>query len=142
MGLARNRYTDAFLEELVACGAPAEITWLSHPHIGTDKLQFIVKAWRERCIALGCDFRFNTFVEGIRAEGGRITAVTVSGKDEACDALVLAAGHSSRPLYTALAGLGAALERKPFSVGVRVEHPQDLVNRRQLGEKVDSSLTG
>jgi len=138
----RNRYTDAFLEELVASGAPAEIMWLSHPHIGTDKLQFIVKAWRERCIALGCVFRFNTFVEGIRTDAGRITAVTVSGQDEACDALVVAAGHSSGPLYAALAGMGAAMERKPFSVGVRVEHPQELVNRRQLGEKVDSSLTG
>lgn len=138
----RNRYTDAFLEELVASGAPDEIMWLSHPHIGTDKLQFIVKAWRERCIALGCTFRFDTCVEGIRTEAGRITAVTVSGRDEACDALVLAAGHSSGPLYAVLAGMGAALERKPFSVGVRVEHPQELVNRRQLGEKVDSSLTG
>jgi len=138
----RNRYTDAFLEELVACGAPPEIGWLSHPHIGTDKLQFIVKAWRERSIALGCAFRFNTAVEGIRAEAGRITAVTVGGKDEACDALVLAAGHSAGPLYSVLAGLGAGMERKPFSVGVRVEHPQDMVNRRQLGEKVDPSLTG
>lgn len=138
----RNRYTDAFLEELVACGAPPEIAWLSHPHIGTDKLQFIVKAWRERSIALGCEFRFNTPVEGVRAEAGRITAVTVEGKDEACDALVLAAGHSSGPLYSILAGLGVGLERKPFSVGVRVEHPQEMVNRRQLGEKVDPSLTG
>jgi len=138
----RNRYTDAFLEELVACGAPPEITWLSHPHIGTDKLQFIVKAWRERSIALGCVFRFNTPVEGISAEAGRIIAVTVDGKDEACDALVLAAGHSSGPLYSILAGLGVGLERKPFSVGVRVEHPQEMVNRRQLGENVDPSLTG
>jgi uncharacterized FAD-dependent dehydrogenase len=138
----RNRHTDAFLEELVACGAPAEIAWLSHPHIGTDQLQFIVKAWRERCIALGCVFRFDTPVEGIAAADGRITAVTVAGTDEPCDALVLASGHSSRGLYAVLGGLGAAMDRKPFSVGVRVEHPQEMVNRRQLGEKVDPSLTG
>ncbi len=138
----RNRYTDAFLEELVACGAPAEIAWLSHPHIGTDQLQFIVKAWRERSIALGCVFRFDTRVEGIRTESGRITGVTVAGADEPCDALVLAAGHSSRGLYSVLGNLGAAMERKPFSVGVRVEHPQEMVNRRQLGEKVDPGLTG
>jgi uncharacterized FAD-dependent dehydrogenase len=138
----RNRHTDAFLAELVACGAPEDVRWLSHPHIGTDKLQFIVKAWRERCRDLGCAFRFDTTVEGIVAEGGRITGVTVGGRIEPCDALVLAAGHSSRPLYRALADLGAAMERKPFSVGVRVEHPQDMVNRRQLGEKVDASVTG
>lgn len=138
----RNRFTDAFLEELVACGAPAEIAWLSHPHIGTDQLQFIVKAWRERSIALGCTFRFDTRVEGIRTEGGRIAGVTVAGADEPCDALVLASGHSSRGLYSVLGNLGVAMERKPFSVGVRVEHPQEMVNRRQLGEKVDPGLTG
>ncbi len=138
----RNRFTDAFLKELVACGADEDIVYLSHPHIGTDKLQFIVKAWRERCQALGCEFRFNTPVESILAESGRITGVTVGGAPEAFDALVLAAGHSSRPLYRRLAELGVAMERKPFSVGVRVEHPQDMVNRRQLGERVDASVTG
>ena len=138
----RNRYTEAFLNELVASGAPADTLYLSHPHIGTDKLQFIVKAWRERCIALGCVFRFNTAVDGIVADKGRITGVTVGGATESCDALVLAAGHSSRPLYRALAALGVAMDRKPFSVGVRVEHPQELVNRRQLGERVDPGVTG
>ncbi len=138
----RNPYTDAFLSELVASGAPPDILYLSHPHIGTDKLQFIVKAWRERAQALGCVFRFNTPVTGIVADKGRITGVTVDGKFEACDALVLAAGHSSRPMYRALADLGVVMERKPFSVGVRVEHPQEMVNRRQLGERVDASVTG
>ncbi|MDQ3002001.1 MAG: FAD-dependent oxidoreductase, partial [Fibrobacterota bacterium] len=138
----RTRYTEAFLQELVASGAEADIAYLSHPHIGTDKLQFIVKAWRQRCEALGCVFRFNTPVESILTEGGRISGVTVAGSPEPFDALVLAAGHSSRPMYRRLAELGVAMERKPFSVGVRVEHPQDMVNRRQLGDRVDTSLTG
>jgi uncharacterized FAD-dependent dehydrogenase len=138
----RTRYTESFLKELVACGADEDIVYLSHPHIGTDKLQFIVKAWRERCAALGCEFRFNTRVESILTGGGRISGVTVGGKAEPFDALVLAAGHSSRPLYRRLAELGVDMERKPFSVGVRVEHPQDMVNRRQLGDKVDPSVTG
>lgn len=138
----RNRFTEAFLAELVASGAPEDILYLSHPHIGTDKLQFIVKAWRVRCQAMGCVFRFETPVEGIEMRGGRISGVTVAGLSEPCDALVLAAGHSSRPLYRALASLGTVMERKPFSVGVRVEHPQEMVNRRQLGDKVDASLTG
>jgi uncharacterized protein len=138
----RTRFTEAFLQELVASGAEEDIAYLSHPHIGTDKLQFIVKAWRERCEALGCVFRFNTPVQSILTEGGRISGVTVAGFPEPFDALVLAAGHSSRPMYRRLAELGVAMERKPFSVGVRVEHPQDMVNRRQLGERVDPSLTG
>ncbi|MDB5049255.1 MAG: hypothetical protein JWO30_2326 [Fibrobacteres bacterium] len=138
----RTRFTETFLKELVACGAEEDIVYLSHPHIGTDKLQFIVKAWRERCAALGCVFRFNTPVESILMAGGRISGVTVAGAAEPFDALVLAAGHSSRPLYRRLAELGVAMDRKPFSVGVRVEHPQEMVNRRQLGDRVDASLTG
>jgi uncharacterized FAD-dependent dehydrogenase len=138
----RTRYTETFLKELVASGADEDIVYLSHPHIGTDKLQFIVKAWRERCRAIGCEFRFDTPVESILTESGRISGVTVAGVPEPFDALVLAAGHSSRPLYRRLAELGVAMERKPFSVGARVEHPQEMVNRRQLGEKVDPSVTG
>ncbi|MDB5102791.1 MAG: hypothetical protein JWP91_480 [Fibrobacteres bacterium] len=138
----RTRFTETFLKELVASGADEDIVYLSHPHIGTDRLQFIVKEWRERCKALGCEFRFNTPVESILTESGRISGVTVGGAQERFDALVLAAGHSSRPLYRRLAELGVTMERKPFSVGVRVEHPQEMVNRRQRGEKVDPSVTG
>src|SRR5690606_25191007 len=126
----RTRYTEMFLKEMVASGADDSILYLSHPHIGTDKLQFIVKAWRERCEALGCEFRFNTPVESILASEGRITGVTAGRGPESFDAVVLAAGHSSRSMYRRLAELGAAMERKPFSVGVRVEHPQEMVNRR------------
>src|SRR5690606_29083058 len=127
---------------MVASGADDSILYLSHPHIGTDKLQFIVKAWRERCEALGCEFRFNTPVESILASEGRITGVTAGRGPESFDAVVLAAGHSSRSMYRSLAELGAAMERKPFAGGVRVEHPQEMVNRRQLGDKVDPSRTG
>jgi uncharacterized FAD-dependent dehydrogenase len=68
--------------------------------------------------------------------------VVSQGRAEAFDAVVLAMGHSSRSLYAKLVERGVALEAKPFAVGVRVEHPQDMVNRRQLGDKVDVSLTG
>lgn len=138
----RTRFTEMFLKEMVASGADGEILYLSHPHIGTDKLQFIVKAWRERCEALGCEFRFNTPVESISASEGRVTGVSAGRGAEPFDAVVLAAGHSSRSIYRRLAELGVAMDRKPFSVGVRVEHPQEMVNRRQLGEKVDPSLIG
>ena len=138
----RTPYTEAFLRELVASGADEDITYLSHPHIGTDKLQFIIKAFRKRCEALGCKFRFNTAVTDLIIENGRIAGVQVAGKAEPFDAVVLAAGHSSRPIYHRLKEHGVAMERKPFSVGVRVEHPQEMVNRRQLGEHVDPTMTG
>ncbi len=138
----RTPYTDAFLKELIASGADPEILYLSHPHIGTDKLQFVIKGFRERCETAGCVFHFNTAVTDLHCEAGRITGVTAEGRFRPCDAVVLAAGHSSRPLYKLLQTLGVAMERKPFSVGVRVEHPQEMVNRRQMGEKVDCSITG
>jgi uncharacterized FAD-dependent dehydrogenase len=81
-------------------------------------------------------------VDSILWEDGRISGVTTAAGAERFDALVLAAGHSSRPLYRRLAELGVAMERKPFSVGVRVEHPQEMVNHRQLGDRVDPSATG
>lgn len=138
----RTPYTDAFLADLVASGADESIAYLSHPHIGTDKLQFIIKALRERCIALGGIFRFNTVVDDLIVEDGRAAGVVVGGSPERFDAVVLAAGHSSRTLYARLHAHGVAMESKPFAVGVRVEHPQEMVNRRQYGEKVDVGLTG
>jgi uncharacterized protein len=138
----RTPYTEAFLRELVASGADEDITYLSHPHIGTDKLQFIITAFRKRCEALGGRYRFNTPVTDILIKDGKVSGIEVEGKSEAFDAVVLAAGHSSRVLYLKLMEHGVSMERKPFSVGVRVEHPQEMVNRRQLGENVDVKKTG
>jgi uncharacterized FAD-dependent dehydrogenase len=138
----RTPFTEDFLAELVACGADPAIAWLSHPHIGTDRLQFIIKAFRDRCEAAGCRFLFDTAVDDLVLRDGRIAGVRVNGVEETFDSVVLAAGHSSRALYAGLLRHGVTLEPKPFAVGVRVEHPQDMVNRRQLGERVDVSLTG
>jgi uncharacterized FAD-dependent dehydrogenase len=148
----RNRFTDAFLRELAESGADPAVTYESHPHIGTDKLQFVIKGFRDRCVALGCRFHFDTVVDDIalaagpsgrRADGrGRCAGVIVAGETIAFDAVVLAAGHSSRGFYAKLHAHGVAMDRKTFSVGVRVEHPQDMVNRRQLGDRVDTDLTG
>lgn len=138
----RTRHTHDFLRELVACGADEAITYLSHPHIGTDKLQFIIRAFREKCESLGCRFRFQTPVTDLLIDGGAAFGIATSAGEEAFDAVVLAAGHSALPLYRRLAERGVRMEPKPFSVGARVEHPQEMVNRRQLGENVDPGLTG
>jgi uncharacterized protein len=138
----RTAYTTAFLQELVASGAEADIAYTSHPHIGTDKLQFIIKAFRERCEAEGCHFRFNAPVSDILISENRVTGILVSGEMELFDAVVLAAGHSARPLYLKLKEHQVAMVRKAFSVGVRVEHPQAMINHRQLGDQVDAKKTG
>lgn len=146
----RNAYTDAFLHELVAGGADPSIEYLHHPHIGTDKLQFIVDKFRVHCEEAGCVFRFQTEVVDLVLENGRCTGVEIeSVADNAAvretlrfDAVVIAPGLSAHDLYRALEARGVEMERKAFAVGVRVEHPQELINARQLGDRVDPRVTG
>ncbi len=138
----RNAHTEAFMKELVACGAEEEILALHHPHLGTDQLQFIVSAFRKHCEEAGATFRFGTEVTDLMVEARRCRGVVVDGVEIPFDAVVLAPGLSAHPLYTALATRGVGMERKDFSVGLRVEHPQAFINRRQLGEKVETRATG
>ncbi len=138
----RNAYTGAFLRELVDCGADSSIEYLHHPHIGTDKLQFIIDRFRVRCEEAGCVFRFESEVTDLLVEGGRCVGVAVAGEPLRFDAVVLAPGLSAHPLYRTLAAHGIAMEKKAFAVGVRVEHPQEMINARQLGDRVDARLTG
>ena len=137
----RNAHTDAFLRELVACGAEPEILYLHHPHLGTDRLQFVIAAFRRRCEEAGAVFRFETEVEDLCVENGRCRGLWAAGREFAFDAVVLAPGLSAHRLYEVAASRGVALERKGFSLGLRVEHPQAWVNRSRLGE-VDTRLTG
>jgi uncharacterized FAD-dependent dehydrogenase len=146
----RNAHTDAFLRELVASGADPSIEYLHHPHIGTDKLQFIVDKFRVHCEEAGCTFRFGTEVVDLILEERRCVGVEVEDMvgDSAVreslrfDAVVVAPGLSAHAFYRALEARGVAMERKAFAVGVRVEHPQELINARQLGDRVDARVTG
>jgi len=138
----RNAYTEEFLRELVASGAEESILYLHHPHVGTDKLQFVVNAFRKRCEEAGATFCFETEVTDLVLEGSRCRGVIVEGKEIPFDTVVLAPGLSAHTLYEVLLARGITMQRKEFSVGVRVEHPQDFINRRQLGDRVDAHLTG
>ena len=126
------------LEELVQAGAPQEILYLSHPHIGTDHLPKTVKGIRETIESLGGEVRFHTKLTGIQQKDGRVTGVTVTEQNGHADKLetghmVLAIGHSARDTYEMLYGMGLFLEQKPFSIGARMEHPQELISRAQYG---------
>jgi len=142
----RNAYTDVFLKDLVACGADPSIEYLHHPHIGTDKLQFIVDKYRVLCEQAGATFRFESEVTDLLIEDGRCQGVEFDHRGERAtarfDAVVLAPGLSAHALYRALNARGVAMEPKAFAVGVRVEHPQELINARQLGDRVDAKITG
>ncbi len=121
------------IDEFVAAGAPEEIAYLARPHIGTDKLVTVVKNIRNKIIELGGTVRFGCRLTDLIIEKGRLTgAVTTLGPIDA-DRLILATGHSARDVFALCAEKGLLMERKPFSVGVRIEHPQEQIQRMQYG---------
>lgn len=122
------------LEELVAAGAPKEILYDNKPHIGTDLLRDVVKQIRERIIALGGEVRFFAKLTDIFHENGHVTAVEVNGTEKIeTNDVILALGHSARDTFTMLFEKQITLEQKPFAMGVRIEHPQSMVNVAQYG---------
>ena len=126
------------LEELVSAGAPEEILTDGKPHIGTDRLPGVVKNIREKIIALGGEVRFSNRLTGLRTEGGRVAGAEVetpSGWEIIpCRQVILAVGHSARDVFALLFQLGLPMAPKAFSVGARIEHPAELIDRAQYGD--------
>jgi len=122
------------LEELVKAGAPKEITYLGKPHVGTDILKGVVKNIREKIIALGGEVHFNSKLEYINIKEGKLESIVVNGGEIGCEVLVLSIGHSSRDTYEMLHKAGVFMESKAFAIGVRIEHPQELINNSQYGK--------
>lgn len=123
------------LKTLVDCGASENILVEARPHVGTDRLRKVVINFRESLVKLGVDIRFETCLTDIDTHQGRITGGVFNGKEQlTCDSLVLAPGHSARDTYLMLEHKGVQLEAKGFAVGVRVEHPAELINQIQYGE--------
>jgi len=129
------------LQTLVSYGAPPEILHLAKPHVGTDRLRRVVAGIRQGLLAAGCDIRFRNRVTDIVSREGRLGAVVVNGSEEiVVDDLVLAPGNSARDTYEMLARRGVYLQVKPFAMGVRVEHPQELINGIQYGRGYHRAL--
>lgn len=123
------------LEALVACGAPEDILIEARPHVGTDRLRKVVVNFRNHLISLGVDVRFETCLTDIEIHQGRVVAGVFNGRDLIpCDSLVLAPGHSARDTYHMLDRNSVQLDAKGFAVGVRVEHPAELINQIQYGD--------
>ncbi len=128
--------TETFLKH----GAPEDIEVKAKPHIGTDKLRNVVKAVREEIVKNGGEIRFHATLDGLDIKNGRLSSVSVNGEKIACDALIIACGHSARDTFGVLHGAGLMLEAKPFSVGARIEHLQSEVNRSLYGEQYQNPL--
>jgi len=125
------------LETFVRHGAPEEILFLQKPHIGTDKLKGVVASIRNEIISLGGEVRFETRLTGLILRGQHVEGVTVQHDDVTeeilTDTVLLAIGHSARDTIQALFQQGVTMVQKPFAMGVRIEHPQQLINRSQYG---------
>lgn len=125
----RNRYV---LETFVRAGAPSDICYVNKPHIGTDILREVVKNLRMEIIRMGGTFAFETQMTGIVQENGRVTAIEVNhDRQIETELLILAIGHSARDTFELLHRTGLAMEAKSFAVGMRVEHPQSMINKCQ-----------
>ncbi len=113
-------------------GADESITYDAHPHIGTNKLPHIITAMREQVIACGGEVRFDTKLVDIVLDGDRVKAVkTADGSTITAKAVILATGHSARDIFELLHHKNIAIECKPFALGVRIEHPQALIDSIQ-----------
>lgn len=123
------------LETLVEFGAPEEILYKAKPHIGTDLLCGIISAMRKKMIDLGAEIRFNSCLNDIKINGGKLTEAEINGSSLSCDNLILAIGHSSRDTYQTLIDREIFAEAKPFAMGVRIEHHQDFINNLQYGKE-------
>ena len=122
------------LETFVKFGAPKNILYDSKPHIGTDILSQVVKDMRNHIISLGGQVLFNTKLTDITEKDGKIVSIEINNKEVLqCDVLVLALGHSARDTMEMLYGHNMDIEAKSFAVGVRVEHPQSMINQSQYG---------
>ena len=132
IGHPATRYV---LEAFVRFGANPRILYLAKPHVGTDVIRRCAVLIRRDAEARGVQYRFCARLDDVRCDPqGRIcAAVLATGEELPCDALVLAPGHSARDTFEMLHRHGVALRQKPFAMGVRVEHPQDLIDRSQYG---------
>lgn len=122
------------LETLVQFGAQEDILIDAKPHIGTDVLKSVVKNIRNEIIALGGEVRFSARLDGVVIENGSLQAISVNGEKINCGQLVLCIGHSARDTFKMLCEKGLKMERKPFSMGVRIEHLQSDINRALYGD--------
>ena len=125
----RHRY---IMEQLVSCGAPADILTDALPHVGTDKLHIALQALRRQLLEAGADIRFGARLDGLTVQDGVLTAVTVRQGDTLytlpARQVILAPGHSARDTFEMLYAAGLAMEQKPFAMGVRIEHRQSAVD--------------
>ena len=134
-----NRQKKVF-EIFIENGAPEEIMYINNPHIGTDILRTVIINMRNKIISNGGKINYNSKLEDIVIENNEVQSIIVNGETIPCKNLILAIGHSARDTFEMLSTKDLDMSAKPFAVGVRIEHPQKLIDIHQYGEKYYKQL--
>ena len=122
-------------EIFVECGAPSDILYKNKPHIGTDLLRNVIINMRNKIIDMGGTFYYNSCLTDIVINNNKVTEIVINDKEKIkCETLILALGHSARDTFKMLYEKGINMIQKPFAVGVRIEHKQDIINKSQYGK--------
>ncbi|WP_036301099.1 NAD(P)/FAD-dependent oxidoreductase [Methylotenera sp. L2L1] len=136
-----KHYGRKVIQEFVKAGAPEEIMYVSHPHIGTFRLVGMVEEMRKTITELGGEIRFESRVDDIEIENNQVQAVVLqTGERLATNHLVLAVGHSARDTFEMVHKRGIYIEAKPFSIGFRIEHPQSIIDKARYGKSYSEDL--
>ena len=131
-----NEYINKVLDTFIKFGAPEEIGYAGKPHLGTDVLCGIVRNIRNYILEQGGEIHYRSKMTDILLSDNAVVGVVINGEQEyQCSSLYLAVGHSARDTFAMLHTKGIFLEQKPISVGMRVEHPVELINRMRYGDK-------
>ena len=139
----RGHHIKKILQDFVDAGAPEEIIYISKPHIGTLRLVMVVENLRHRIVELGGEIRFESHVTDIVIENDAVRGVTLAnGEHIATGHVILAVGHSARDSFEMLHRRGVHIEPKPFSIGLRIEHPQRMINACRLGPHAEHPALG
>ncbi|MDD4688821.1 MAG: hypothetical protein PHE51_03630 [Eubacteriales bacterium] len=134
------------MSEFVKAGADEKILYLEKPHVGSDVLRKVVRNLREKIISLGGEVRFSSKFTRVITRGNKVYGVEYVSDGQVyeipCDSVILAIGHSARDTFDNLYNQGITMEQKPFGIGLRVEHPQEYMNKLQYGGEYDNPLLG
>ncbi len=131
------------MHRLVQFGAPEEIQWLSNPHVGSDRIRRVIPKMRQYLIDHGCQFHFNTKVEKILTEGKQVIGLETESQEKFYSShVVLATGHSAEDMLYHLQEIGVFLEGKSFAMGLRIEHPQSMINQLQFRQFAEHPKLG
>lgn len=131
------------MHRLVQFGAPDEIKYLANPHVGSDRIRRVIPKIREYLLTHGCEIHFDTPMKALLVENQKVTGVeTQDGRQFRSQHVVLATGHSAEDVFEHLYSLGVHMEGKSFALGLRIEHPQSVINRIQYREHAEHPALG